>query len=405
MLSTLKRVTLTTFLASICVIGCNFQANAQAPPTGTDGLDGRINTINTAVPFLRIAPNARSGGMGDLGIAISPDANSIFWNSSKLAFAENQMGFSVTYTPWLKQLVDDIYLAYLSGYVKVSDLDAIGFSLRYFSLGNIIFTDITGTTTGQGRPNEFALDVAYARKLSPNVSTGINLKYIYSNLASGQNVNGVTITPGNAFAADINFYGQHEIEISDMESQIAWGVNVSNIGTKISYTESAENKDFIPTNLGTGVALSLNIDEYNQIVLGLDINKLLVPTPDTLDVDPANGVLDYKEVSTASGILGSFTDAPGGFSEETSELMYSAGLEYWYDQQFAVRAGYFNEHSQKGNRKYFTVGLGLRYNVFGLDFSYLVPTSNQRNPLDNTLRFSLSFDFNDIKGKSSSDES
>lgn len=403
MLSTFKRVTLTTFFAAICLICCNTSASAQV--SGTGQLDGRINTINTAVPFLRIAPNARSGGMGDMGIAISPDANAIYWNSSKLAFAESQMGFSVTYTPWLKQLVDDIYLAYLSGYVKLSDLDAIGFSLRYFSLGNIIFTDITGQTTGQGRPNEFAMDVAYARKLSSNVSAGINLKYIYSNLASGQNVNGVNITPGNAFGADINFYGQHPLEISDMDAQIAWGVNISNIGTKISYTESAENKDFIPTNLGTGVALALNFDDYNQLVLGLDINKLLVPTPDTLDVDPSNGVLDYKEVSTASGILGSFSDAPGGFSEELSELMYSAGLEYWYDQQFAVRAGYFNEHSTKGNRKYFTVGLGLRYNVFGLDFSYLVPTSNQRNPLDNTLRFSLSFDFNDIKGKSKAEDS
>lgn len=367
---------------------------------GSSGqLDGRINTINTAVPFLRIAPNARSGGMGDLGVAISPDANAIFWNSSKLAFMEQEMGFSLTYTPWLKQLVNDIYLAYLSGYKKLDDNQALGFSMRYFSLGNIVFTDITGTETGQGRPNEFAIDVAYARKLSENIGAGINLRYIFSNLASGQTVNGININPGQAFAADINFYGQHDVEISDLETMLAWGVNISNIGTKISYTDNAENRDFLPTNLGTGVAWTINVDDYNSIMLGMDINKLLVPTPDTIDTDPSNGIFDYKEQGIISGMLTSFSDAPGGFSEELNELIYTVGLEYWYDKQFAVRAGYFNEHSTKGNRKFFTVGLGLRYNVFGLDFSYLVPTSNQRNPLDNTLRFSLSFDFNDLKGK------
>ena len=371
----------------------------QAQVGSTGQLDGRINTINTAVPFLRIAPNARSGGMGDLGVAISPDANAIFWNSSKLAFMEQEMGFSLTYTPWLKQLVNDIYLAYLSGYKKLDDNQALGVSLRYFSLGNIVFTDITGTETGQGRPNEFAIDVAYARKLSENIGAGINLRYIFSNLASGQTVNGININPGQAFAADINFYGQHDVEISDLETQLAWGVNVSNIGTKISYTDNAENRDFLPTNLGTGVAWTLNVDDFNSIMIGVDINKLLVPTPDTIDTDPSNGIFDYKEQGIISGMLTSFSDAPGGFSEELSELIYSFGVEYWYDQQFAVRAGYFLESATKGNRKFFTVGLGLRYNVFGLDFSYLVPTSNQRNPLDNTLRFSLSFDFNDLKGK------
>ena len=371
----------------------------QAQVGSTGQLDGLINTINTAVPFLRIAPNARSGGMGDLGVAISPDANAIFWNSSKLAFMEHEMGFSLTYTPWLKQLVNDIYLAYLSGYKKLDDNQALGVSLRYFSLGNIVFTDITGTETGQGRPNEFAIDVAYARKLSENIGAGINLRYIFSNLASGQTVNGININPGQAFAADINFYGQHDVEISDLETQLAWGVNVSNIGTKISYTDNAENRDFLPTNLGTGVAWTLNVDDFNSIMIGVDINKLLVPTPDTIDTDPSNGIFDYKEQGIISGMLTSFSDAPGGFSEELSELIYSFGVEYWYDQQFAVRAGYFLESATKGNRKFFTVGLGLRYNVFGLDFSYLVPTSNQRNPLDNTLRFSLSFDFNDLKGK------
>lgn len=383
----------------LACIGLVSTLSVQAQVANPGGVDGRINTINTAVPFLRIAPNARSGGMGDLGVAISPDANSIFWNSSKLAFVESEMGFSLTYTPWLKQLVNDIYLAYLSGYKKVDDLSTIGFSLRYFSLGNIVFTDITGTETGQGRPNEFAVDVAYARKLSDNVGAGVNLRYIFSNLASGQQVNGININPGQAIAADINFYGQHPVEVNDLETVLAWGINVSNIGTKISYTDNAENRDFLPTNLGTGVAWTINVDDFNSIMIGADINKLLVPTPDTSDFDPSNGIFDYKEQSIVSGMLTSFSDAPGGFSEEFNEFIYSLGVEYWYDQQFAVRAGYFNEHSTKGNRKFFTVGIGLRYNVFGLDFSYLVPTSNQRNPLDNTLRFSLSFDFNDIKGK------
>ncbi len=385
-------------LALVVVVSLSsFPLRAQVGSSGQ--LDGRINTINTAVPFLRIAPNARSGGMGDMGVAISPDANAIFWNSSKLAFVENDMGFSLTYTPWLKQLVNDIYLAYLSGYKRIDDLQTLGFSMRYFSLGNIVFTDITGTVTGQGRPNEFAIDGAYARKLSDNIGAGVNLRYIFSNLASGQTVNGIDIRPGQAFAADLNFYGQHDVEINDLETVLAWGVNASNIGTKVSYTANAENRDFLPTNLGTGVAWTINLDDFNSIMIGTDINKLLVPTPDTTDTDPRNGIFDYKEQSIVSGILTSFSDAPGGFGEEMRELMYSVGIEYWYDKQFAVRAGYFNEHSTKGNRKFFTVGLGLRYNVFGLDFSYLVPTSNQRNPLDNTLRFSLSFDFNNVKGK------
>jgi hypothetical protein len=189
------------------------------------------------------------------------------------------------------------------------------------------------------------------------------------------------------------------VEVSDLNTLLSWGVNISNIGTKISYTANAENRDFLPTNLGMGVGWLINIDDFNSFMIGTDINKLLVPTPDTIDIDPANGIFDYKEQSIISGMINSFSDAPDGFGEELRELMYSIGIEYWYDKQFAVRAGYFNEHSTKGNRKYFTVGLGVRYNVFGLDFSYLVPSSNQRNPLDNTLRFSLSFDFNNVKGK------
>ncbi len=391
--------------AALLITLAPIQSKAQTGPTGgiEDDLN-LVNTINTAVPFLRITPDGRSGGMGDVGIAISPDANAIYWNPAKLAFAENEMGLSLTYTPWLSQLVDDIYLAYLSGYKKLDDLNALAFSLRYFSLGQIIFTDISGVETGQGRPNEFAVDFGYSRKLSETIGTGVNLKYVFSNLASGQVVNGVDIQPGMAFAADLSFYGEHDVEVGDAGSIVRWGAVITNIGTKVSYTDNAENRDFLPTNLGLGAGFTYNVDDYNSLTIAGEINKLLVPTPSTIDSLPENGILDYKEQSIVSGMINSFGDAPGGFSEELRELMYSIGLEYWYNNQFAVRAGYFNEHSTKGGRKYFTVGLGLRYNVFGLDFSYLVPSSNQRNPLDNTLRFTLSFDFNDIKGKQAAEE-
>jgi hypothetical protein len=393
---TLAKLSAALFLAGASLVPVRAQVG---PGGGIDDQINLVNTINTAVPFLRITPDGRSGGMGDVGIAISPDANAIYWNTAKLAFAETEMGVSLTYTPWLAQLVDDIYLAYLSGYKKLDDLNTLGVSLRYFSLGQIIFTDISGVETGQGRPNEFALDFGYSRKLSDNIGTGVNLKYVFSNLASGQVVNGVDIQPGMAFGADLSFYGQHDMEVGDADDLLRWGVTISNIGTKISYTRNAENRDFLPTNLGLGVGFTHAFDDFNTITLAGEINKLLVPTPDTVDANPQNGILDYKEQSIVSGMLTSFGDAPGGFNEELRELMFSVGLEYWYDNQFAVRAGYFNEHSTKGGRKYFTVGLGLRYNVFGLDFAYLVPSSNQRNPLDNTLRFTLSFDFNDIAGK------
>jgi len=372
-------------------------SNVTSGQVSTDSLDGRINAINTAVPFLRIAPDARSGAMGDAGVAIIPDANSMYWNPSKLAFAEKDLGISVTYTPWLRSLkIDDIYLAYLAAYKRIDDAQTVGMALRYFSLGNIQFTDIRGELIGEFQPNEFAIDAAYARKLSKVFSAGVTLRFIYSNLAAGQNVSGVDIHPGTSAAADISFYYINDIKISDYDAKLALGTNISNIGSKITYTNSID-KDFIPINMGLGSMLQIAFDDYNEIAFAFDINKMLVPTPDTLDVD-GNGTLDYKEKSIIEGITTSFSDAPGGFGEEMHELMYSIALEYWYDKQFSVRAGYFNEHSTKGNRKYFTVGLGIKYNVFGLNFSYLVPTSNQRNPLDNTLRFSLLFDFEAFAG-------
>jgi hypothetical protein len=367
----------------------------SAPSTFAQGIDttsagGKIvNTVSTAVPFLRIAPDARSGAMGDLGIAISPDPNGWYWNPAKMAFVEDETSFSVTYTPWLQELVDDIYLASLSGYKKLDDIQTIGGSLRYFSLGSIQFTDASGNFLKDYKPNEFAIDFGYSRKLSDVFSAGLMLRYIYSNLAKGMELNGVPIKAGQSVAADIAFYYSNEVELGSTDGNLSLGLNISNIGAKITYTDDASNKDYIPTNMGLGSALMLEIDEHNQVTFGLDVNKLLVPTP------VASG--EHKNQSVPSAIFGSFSDAPGGASEELNELMYSAGVEYWYDQQFAVRAGYFNEHSTKGNRKFVTVGLGVKYKVFGLNFSYLVPTTNQRNPLDNTLRFSLLFDFGEAE--------
>jgi len=351
----------------------------------TDELDGRLNTISTAVPLMRISPNARSGAMGETGIAVSPDANSIHWNASKLAFVEKDLGLAVSYSPWLRQLVPDIYLAYLSGFKKLDDNQTLGGSLRYFSLGNIQFTNMDGEPIGEGNPNELALDLAYARKLSPNFSTALALRYIYSNLASGQTVDGDLIKAGTAIATDLSFYYNKDITVSEKDAKMAFGANISNIGSKISYTSSSE-RNFIPMNLGLGSAFTVSFDDYNDLTFTIDINKLLVPTPDTS--------VDYKSYSVPKAIFTSFADAP--FGEEMQELMFSFGIEYWYDKQFAVRAGHFNEHRLKGNRKYFTVGIGLRYNVFGLDVSYLIP-STQRNPLDNTLRFTLIFDFAALK--------
>jgi len=361
-------------------------------------LDGTpcTNTVGTAVPFLRIVADARSAAMGDVGIAISADPNAMHFNASKLVFIEEDFAVSATYTPWLRALgLNDVYLAYLTSALKLDDLQSLGFSLRYFSLGSIQFTDANGEPLNTGRPNEFEVAVAYSRKLSDKFAAAVTGKFIYSNLAAGQQVGGETIEPGVAGAADFSFTYNSELNLGAKESELTLGLALSNLGAKITYTNSLE-RDFLPANMGLGSSLKMNLDDYNSITFSLDVNKLLVPTPCQgvgCDESPADGIPDFKQQSSIAGIFSSFSDAPEGFSEEMKELMYSAGIEYWYDNQFAVRAGYFNEHVQKGNRKFFTVGLGLKYNIFGLNFSYLIPTTSQRNPLDNTLRFSLLFDF------------
>jgi len=352
-----------------------------------------LNTITTAVPFLLIGPDARAGAMGDVGVATTPDVNSMHWNPAKLAFNENDLGASMSFVPWLRSLVNDINLSYITGYKKIGDKQAIGFELGYFSLGQITFTDKSGDLIGNYTPNEYVIGSAYSRKLSDDFSLSVGGKYILSDLTGGQAAGEYETFSGRSFAADVSGFYNRPIRISGKDLDLAIGCNISNIGSKVSYTETSI-RDFIPINLRLGTALGADIDDYNKISLAFDINKLLVPTPPN-----ENGGMD-PDVGVVSGIFQSFWDAPGGTKEEFRELMYSVGGEYWYANQFALRAGYFNEHDTKGGRKYFTLGMGMKYTVYTIDFSYLVNTNNNAgvtNPLANTMRFSLTWDFGAIE--------
>jgi hypothetical protein len=387
---------LSFFIVSPAVEAQNTQINPDKPL--------QLNTITTAVPFLLIAPDSRGGGMGDAGVASTPDANSIHWNPAKLAFIKDDFGFSMSVTPWLRNLVPDINLYYLSIYRKVKNNQTFGGSLRYFSLGDITFTDQYGNVIGQYKPHEFALTGAYSRKLGEELSAGLALRFIYSNLTGGIHVLNAESKAGTSVATDISFYYQKDIELGKKDAVLAFGTNFSNIGAKMSYTETG-NKNFIPINWRLGGSTRINLDEFNQLGILLDFNKLLVPTPPVYARDPvtnqpevdSNGdfvIAEGKDpdVPVVAGMFQSFNDAPGGFKEEMREINISAGLEYWYDQQFAFRTGYFYEHETKGNRKFFTLGAGLRYNVFELNFAYLIPTQ-QTNPLEGTMRFSLIFNW------------
>ncbi|MEO9147673.1 MAG: type IX secretion system outer membrane channel protein PorV [Ginsengibacter sp.] len=369
-----------TALGMLMVIALSIQAQSSAP----------INVVTTAVPFLRISPDARSGGMGDVGIATIPDASSIFWNLSKIPFAKSKSAIAFTYTPWLKGLdLNDVYLVSAAGYHQLDDQQAISASLRYFSLGNIQFTDFNGNPLGSSRPREFAVDAGYSRKLSEKLGLGISLRYINSNLASGQSSSGSTYKAGTAVAGDLSLF--NDGSEGGTVSGFNWGLTLSNLGSKISYTSDASQKDFIPANLGLGVAYVNVIDETSKITFGLDVNKLLVPTPPLLS--DSLGLVQYHDKGVVSSWFTSLGDAPGGFSEELKEFQISVGAEYTYNDQFSFRAGYFYEAPTKGDRQYFTVGAGLNYNLFGLNFSYLIPSGSgiNRNPLSNTLRFSILF--------------
>jgi len=378
-------------LLSIILIASVVLTNIQSSSAQATGSERDWGTITTAVPFLMIGPDARAGGMGDAGAAASPDGNSIYWNASRLAFVDKEVGFNISYVPWLTGLVDDIGLSYASGYGKIGDKQTVAASLRYFSLGSITFTNDQGDDQGTYKPNEFAVDLAYSRKLSENFSAAVVGKFIYSNLTLGQESEGVDTKAGTSVAADISMYYRKPLRFSrGKRGLFGFGVSINNIGNKITYTNSTE-KDFIPTNLRVGTSFSMDIDDYSTFSINLDVNKLLVPTPPIYDTATGEIIAPYKDnnVSVMQGMIQSFYDAP--FKEELQEISYAVGIEYWYDKQFALRGGYFYEHPNKGARQYFTLGAGLRYNVFGLDFSYLIAT-NPNNPLKNTLRFTLSYE-------------
>ncbi len=417
----LKKIIATVALIFTVATGVFGQTNYNQ--LAGQKVNDQLNTITTAVPFLIITPDSRAGGMGDAGVASTPDVNSIHWNPSKLAFVDKKMGIGVSYTPWLRALVPDINLAYLSFFYKTKKRGTIGASLRYFSLGDITFTDINGQTIGNFRPNEFAFDVAYGIKLSKTFSAGGAVRYVSSNLTGGQYVDGSATKTGRSVAVDISaLWRKEKIKLSGGKKGIAAiGLNISNIGNKMTYSDRSKrgSADFLPINMRLGASFTFQMDEYNSISLEVDANKLLVPTPPVymhdVRADTNGTMVDYGVKYDANGdavillgkdpnrgvtegIFGSFNDAPGGGKEELREINYACGLEYWYNKLFAVRVGYFYENPYKGNRQFFTLGAGVKYNVFGLDFAYLIPTQ-QRNPLENTLRFSLTFDFDAFKAQ------
>lgn len=373
-------------------------------------LGQELNTITTAVPFLQVAPDSRSGAMGDMGVATSADVNSQHHNPSKYVFNKNIFGVSVSYSPWLRKLVNDINLLYLSAYWKITDYDALSFSLRYFSLGDIQFTDMYGAPMGTQKPNEFAIDLGYSRKLIDQLSIAITPRFIYSNLTAGQYVEGQETNAGLAGAADVSMFYEQDFALgkSNMNSTLRAGFNISNIGNKISYSSGTLRRDFLPTNLRLGVSYAIDFNEHHTLMAGVEVNKLLVPTPPEYAID-SNGRIQYDaannpiiaagknpDVSVAQGIFQSFGDAPGGALEEFHEVNWSVGLEYSYRNLLFVRAGYFFEHPTKGNRQFITIGAGIHYSIFGLDLAYLF-TVDQHHPLENTLRFTLTFDFASFK--------
>jgi hypothetical protein len=375
----MRRLTqLFTLLAAICIF--NLKVNAQTQ---------EINVVTTAVPMLRISPDARSGGMGDIGIATIPDANSSFWNQAKIPFATQKSATALTYTPWLKDLgLNDVYLLSVAGYHQLAEGQAISGSLRYFSLGNIQFTDFAGNDLQKFTPREWAFDAGYSRALSDKIGVGIALRFIYSNLGNGT-FQGTPLKPGTAVAGDISFFYNGRNENG---KGITAGAVMSNLGSKITYTQDVTAKDYIPANFGMGVMYHAIIDETSKISFGLDVNKLMVPTPPKDTSRPA--ITEYRNKNVVSSWFSSFGDAPGGFGEEMREFQVSVGAEYSYNDLFFARAGYFYEDKTKGNRRFFSMGAGIKYNKLGFNFSYLVPTGQgiNRNPLSNTTRFSLLFD-------------
>lgn len=375
----MKQATLK-LAAVVILIGGTTMVKAQSISDKTN------NVVTTAVPMLRISPDARSTGMGETGIATSADAYSNFWNLGKTPFAKQKGSIGVTYTPWLNDLnLKDVYIASLAGYYKLDDNQALSIGLRYFSLGDIQFTDQSGQDLGSNRPREYTVEGGYSRKLGPKSGLGIGVRYISSNLANGT-YNGVNYKKGSSVAADLHFFHNGAAENGE---GFNYGITLSNLGSKISYTDDNAQKDFIPANLGLGGAYTKVFDADSKLTFAVDLNKLLVPTPDTA----AASIASYRSQSVVSSWAKSLVNAPGGGSEKIREVTASIGAEYWYKEQFAFRAGYFYESPLKGNRRYATVGAGLKYNVIGLNLAYIFPSGSgiSRNPLSNTVRFSLLF--------------
>jgi hypothetical protein len=375
------------FLTLFLLIAVIFTAKSQK----TYNYIGQFRPITTAVPFLMIAPDARGGSMGDAGVSSEPDAFSMHYNPAKYAFIQKDMGVGISYSPWLRGLANDINLAYLTAFKRIDKTSAVATSLRYFNLGGITFTDDQGNVISNYNPYELAFDATYSRMLTPTLSMAVAGRYIHSNITLGQDVGGQHTKPGNSVAADVALFQRFPVRFDKMDGNFSWGLNISNIGTKISYSNDNTRKDFIPTNLKIGPTLTLNLDDYNQMSFMADFNKLLVPTQ---SVDSSGVIIAGMDpnVGTMVGMIHSFYDAPGGFREEMAEFNFSVGAEYWYAQQFALRGGFFYENVNKGNRKFFTLGAGFRYNILGIDFSYLIPIETQ-NPLAHTLRFSLLINF------------
>ncbi|MCL2416701.1 MAG: type IX secretion system outer membrane channel protein PorV [Bacteroidales bacterium] len=387
-----RKIAIALLLLFVCQ---NLLAQAGSGNYDEDAAWATGGNIITAVPFLLISPDARASGMGDAGVASSPDINSQHWNAAKFAFIEDDFGISLTYTPWLRMLVRDMNLLYLAGYYRLDNNWVLGASMRYFSLGEVTFRRDRDDPPDVRRPNEYAFDVSLSRRLTEHFSLAVTGRYIRSDLGSGfqDHTTGVRTRAANSGAVDVSMFYTRDIIRGSEPSSFALGLNISNIGAKISYSE-AMLRDFLPANLRLGGAYTRQIDQFNEITVMLDFNKLLVPTPlargDTTSRDP-------RELGVMEGIFNSLHVAPGGFREKMQEIKISFGIEYTYNQVFSVRAGYFHEHRNKGGRQFFTVGAGLRFNVFEVDFAYLLPRTNNMaaavNPLRNTMRFSLRFNF------------
>lgn len=381
-----------TFLTLLIALGGSLIAQ-----TSWLGQSSNQNYISTGMPILLIAPDAISSGMGDVGAATTPDAYSSHWNNAKFAFIEGSMGISTTFTPWLRNLkVGDMNLLYLGGYYRINPRSTVAASLTYFSLGDIDMTDVEGLKIMDLHPNEYAFDASYALMLTDNLSLGATGRFVRSDLTNGQTINdgsGNSEThAANSLSADIGLYYQRPVSKNE---EIALGAFISNLGAKLRYSEDNNNQEFLPANLRVGGRYTNRIDDFNKISVMVDINKLLVPTPKfrTFSQDSIQSLSDYNNIGVIAGALQSFGDAPGGINEELQELQLSLGTEYWYAETFAVRAGYFFEHGNKGGRQYATVGFGLRYTIFAFDFSYLIPTARlSTNPLAHTIRISLSVD-------------